>query len=329
MSKIIRKMMALGLALAMAVPSGMVFAGETEAAGDAELSLAYQYGLGYAAVTIAQQQGLIEKAYKEATGADLTITWNQMSSGADINTAIASGDIDAGFMGVGPAISGISKDLGYKIFTNLCGQEQGMMTADESIQSFDDLIGSDNQIALVNIGSIQHIMLAMALDAQGYDAHALDSNIVAMKHPDGMAALLSGTVAAHLTSSPYIFQEQADDTLHAVGDIDKTYTKDTTFLLGIASETIYEENPALYEALVQGIKEGTDLINENVEEAAEITSEFDGNSVEDEVEYLKKGSYSIDTTGVTEIAQFMFEHQFIDTDPGAFEDLVFENVQGD
>ena len=70
MSKMIRKMMALGLALAMAVPSGMVFAGETEAAGDAELSLAYQYGLGYAAVTIAQQQGLIEKAYKEATGAD-------------------------------------------------------------------------------------------------------------------------------------------------------------------------------------------------------------------------------------------------------------------
>ena len=167
MTKMIRNILALGLTLAMTVPAGAVFAAETEAAGDAELSLAYQYGLGYAAVTIAQQEELIEKAYKEATGSDLTITWNQMSSGADINTAIASGDIDEGFMGVGPAISGISKDLGYKIFTNLCGQEQGMMTADESIQSFDDLVGSDHQIALVNIGSIQHIMLAMALDAQG------------------------------------------------------------------------------------------------------------------------------------------------------------------
>ena len=329
MTKMIRNMLALGLALSIAVPAGAAYAGETEAAGDAELSLAYQYGLGYAAVTIAQQEGLIEKAYKEATGADLTITWNQMSSGADINTAIASGDIDAGFMGVGPAISGISKDLGYKIFTNLCGQEQGMMTADESIQSFDDLIGSDHQIALVNLGSIQHIMLAMALDAQGYDPHALDSNIVAMKHPDGMAALLSGTVAAHLTSSPYIFQEQADDTLHAVGEIDKTYPVDQTFLLGIASESIREENPALYDALVEGIKEGTDLINENVDEAAAITSEFDGNSVEDEVEYLQKGSYSVETSGVTKIAQFMFENQFIDTDPGTYEDLVFDNVQGD
>ena len=329
MTKMIRNMLALGLALSIASPAGAAFAGETKAAGDAKLSLAYQYGLGYAAVTIAQQEDLIEKAYKEATGADLTITWNQMSSGADINTAIASGDIDAGFMGVGPAISGISKELGYKIFTNLCGQEQGMMTADESIQNFDDLIGSDHQIALVNLGSIQHIMLAMALDAQGYDPHALDSNIVAMKHPDGMAALLSGTVAAHLTSSPYIFQEQADDTLHAVGEIDKTYPVDRTFLLGIASESIREENPALYDALVEGIKEGTDLINENVDEAAAITSEFDGNSVEDEVEYLKKGSYSVDTSGVTDIARFMFENQFIDTDPGTYEDLVFDNVQGD
>ena len=88
MTKMMKKMVALGLTLMMAVPAGAVYAGETEAAGDAELSLAYQYGLGYAAVTIAQQEGLIEKAYKEATGADLTITWNQMSSGADINTVI-------------------------------------------------------------------------------------------------------------------------------------------------------------------------------------------------------------------------------------------------
>ena len=66
-----------------------------------------------------------------------------------------------------------------------------------------------------------------------------------------------------------------------------------------------------------------------MEEAAAITSEFDGNSVEDEIEYLKKGSYSVETSGVTEIAQFMFDNQFIDTEPGAYEDLVFDNVQGD
>ena len=158
-----RKLIALALAAYLAVPAFGVQA--AEAPGDAELSIAYQYGLGYAPVTIAQQLGLIEKAYEETTGSQLTITWNQMNSGADINTGIVSGDLDAGFMGVGPALTGISQDLGYKIFSNLSGQEHGIMTNNEAIQSFDDLLGSDYQIALVNLGSIQHILLAKALDA--------------------------------------------------------------------------------------------------------------------------------------------------------------------
>ena len=45
-----------------------------------------------------------------------------MSSGADINTGIASGSIDVGFMGVAPAITGI----GGK------GQAEGRASAKEA-----------------------------------------------------------------------------------------------------------------------------------------------------------------------------------------------------
>ena len=38
------------------------------------------------------------------------------------------------------------------------------------------------------------------------DAHALDNNLVAMSHPDGMTALMSGSVACQLTTAPYIFK---------------------------------------------------------------------------------------------------------------------------
>ena len=321
-----RKLIALALAAVLAFPAFGAYADE---AGDAELSIAYQYGLGYAPVTIAQQQGLIEKAYEEATGAKLTITWNQMSSGADINTGIVSGDLDAGFMGVGPALTGISQNLGYKIFSNLTGQEHGIMSNDDAIQSFDDLIGSDYQIALVNIGSIQHILLAKTLAAKGYDPHALDANLVAMKHPDGMAALLSGAVAVHLTTNPYLFQERADESLHEIEALSESCPVEDSFLVGIASETIYEENPALYEALVKGLSDGMDFLNNNLEEAAEITAEFDGNDVEDEIKFLKQGSYSPETKGIEETAKFMYENGFLENDPGTYEDLVFENVTGD
>ena len=82
--------------------------------GDSEavtLNIAYQYGLAYAPVIIVQKQELIEKAYKEATGKEVTVVWNQMSSGADINTGISSGGLDVGFMGVAPAITGVTKEV--------------------------------------------------------------------------------------------------------------------------------------------------------------------------------------------------------------------------
>ena len=324
-----KRIIVLTLVASLVFPAFGACADETEPAGDAELSIAYQYGLGYAPATIAQQMGLIERAYEEETGAQLTITWNQMNSGADINTGIASGNLDAGFMGLGPALTGISQEIGYRIFTNLSGQEHGIMTNDDEIESFDDLIGSGHQIALVNIGSFQHILLAQALAAKGYDPHALDANIVAMKHPDGMAALLSGTVAVHLTTNPYLFQEREEDSLHEIEDLPEVWPRDNSFLVGIASETICEENPALYEALVKGLEEAIEFVNDNPEEAAEITAEFDGNDIADEIEYLKQGSYSTQTKGIEETAQFMFENGFLEKDPGAYDHLVFDNVQGD
>ena len=89
----------------------------------ATLNMAYQYGLAYAPIIVAKEEGYIEEAYKEATGKEVTINWNQMSSGADINTGIAGGSIQVGFMGAAPAITGVVSNVGYKIFTNISGQE--------------------------------------------------------------------------------------------------------------------------------------------------------------------------------------------------------------
>ena len=183
---------------------GCVFRGDNEK-NVKTINVAYQYGLAYSPAIIVKHNKLIEKYYTELTGEKVSVTWTQMNSGADINVAIASGSIDIGFLGIGPAISGISSGVGYKIFTNISGQEHGIVTSDKSIDSLKDLVNTDKQVAIVNIGSIQHIILAKALKQSGLDAHALDSNIVSMKHPDGMVAVQSGAVDCHLTTSPYIF----------------------------------------------------------------------------------------------------------------------------
>lgn len=294
-----------------------------------KIDIAYQYGLAYAPLMIVQNQGLIEQAYEEATGKQVEVMWNQMSSGSDINTAFISGNINIGFMGVAPAITGISNNVGYKIFTNLSGQKHGLMTSDESILTLENLVDSNKQIALVNIGSIQHIILAMALDSAGYDAHVLDTNIVAMKHPDGMNALLSGSVPCQLTTNPYLFEELEEGGVHEIEGISDIWSVEDSFIVGVASEDLYENNSELYNAICDAVANAIDYINNNPEEAAAITCEYDGNSVKDEMKYMMEGSYSTETKGIFELSQFMADAGFVEKKVRNYYDLVFENVQGD
>lgn len=307
-------------------------AGDQDAAVDTKevtLNIAYQYGLAYAPLIIMQEQNLIETAYENATGNTVHVEWTQMSSGPDINTGISSGSIDVGFMGVAPAITGVVKDVGYKIFTNLSGQEHGLMTNDDSINSIEDLIDSPNQVALVNIGSIQHIILAKTLAALGFEPHALDANIVAMKHPDGMTSLETGNVSCHLTTNPYIYSEREEADLHELTEVANTWSKEDSFIVGVAAETLYDEDPELYAALCEAVRNAIDYINNNMEDAAKITCDYNGNSEEDELKYMQVGKYTVETKGIYELAVFMADAEFIETVPASYSELVFDNVVGD
>ena len=153
--------------------------------------------MAYAPLEIMKQQKLIEKHYD-----GVEVEWSTLNSGSAINEGFISGDIDVGAMGVGPAVTGVTSGVPYKICSNMSAQPHKIMTNNPNIKSLKDI--TDEKIALVNVGSFQHILLAMAAKEQLGDAHALDENISAMSHPDGMTALLSGSVDCQLTTSPYV-----------------------------------------------------------------------------------------------------------------------------
>lgn len=204
-----------------------------------------------------------------------------------------------------------------------------MMTNQENLKSLEDLVNSDAQIALVNIGSIQHIILAQALVENGLDAHALDAQLVAMKHPDGMTSLTSGSIACHLTTNPYIYKEREEGNLTEISEIADFWTNEKSFIVGVASTSLHDEQPELYQALCQSVEEAVSFINQDMEAAAKLTCELDGNTEEDELKYMQLGKYSVDTNGVFALAQFMAEHDFIESAPQSYEELVYDNVKGD
>ena len=302
--------------------------GDSSNGGDvAKITIVQQYGMAYAPLKVIEQKGLIEENYD----GDVEVDFQTLNSGASINDAFVAGDVDVGLMGVAPAITGSLNDgVPYKICTNVSAQPHRLMTNDSNIKTLKD-IGESDQIALVNIGSIQHILLAMAAKEQLGDAHALDNNIAAMAHPDGMTALLNGSVKCQLTTSPYVFKEAEEDGISEVEAIESVWPEGNSFIVAVASTDLYENNPDLYNAVLAAFEDAITFINEDPEAAAEMFCADEDVDAETYLEWLNDPacSYSTELKGVSDMAKFMTEEGFLED--VSFDDisqLVYEGVQG-
>ncbi len=315
-----------GLAILL---SGVMMCGLCACVGDdaadkETITVAYQYGLSYAPLTIMQEQGLLEKNYE----GELEVEWVNLNSGSAINEGFASGDIDVAAMGVAPFITGATKGIPYKMYGTISAQPHKLMSNQESIQSLSD-ITAENKISVVNIGSIQHILLAMLAEKELGDAHALDENLVAMSHPDGMSALVAGSVDCQLTTSPYIYQELATGNIHEVQGLNEVWADGNAFIVGLISDELATENPELYEAVVAATQEAMDYINNNQEEAAEILAEKQDVKPEEILEWMKDPAcvFDMKLPGVMDMADFMAANDFLDKAPESFEAITTDSAR--
>lgn len=287
------------------------------------ITIAYQQGIGYAPVHIMEAKKLIEANYS----GEVEVTYQLLASGAAINEGIIGGNIDIGCMGAAPAISGVVAGIPYKCIANLTSQPNGLMTAREDINSLTD-ITSEDKIALINTGSIQHIYLAMACEKYLGDAHALDNNIQPMQHAEGMAALESDTVALHLTSFPFLGQERENEKYHELTEVVEMCPVGNTFLVAMASTKLAEDKE-LFEAVQKAFVQASELIVTNKDEVADIEVEYLSMDKETVMGYLNNPdvTYATELKGVGNVMDFMFRAGFI-TKELKFEDFKFDGVNG-
>lgn len=287
------------------------------------LTIAYQGGIGYAPVHIIETNKLIQKYYEK----DIDIQFKKLDSGASINEGIIGGTVQVGCMGISPAISAISAGVPCKIFTGLCSQAHGLMTNDISIESLKDIKPTD-KIALVSTGSIQHILLAMAAEKELGDAHALDNHIQSMSHSEGMAALQSGTVKLHLTSSPFIIQEKESGQYSELKSITQIWDIRNTFLVATVATTLQTDNPELFNAIKSAFNDAINFINNDIDKTIEIECkylELDKKTVERYIndEYCK---FFPELKGADKMLEFMLRAGFL-SNPVNLEDLMFSFVK--
>lgn len=287
------------------------------------LRVAQQFGLGYAALTIADELSLFEKYFP-----GLQVTWMQMNSSAAINEAFNSGELDAAVMDIPSFLIGWDEGVPLKVASGMCVMPLTLQTFREDINSLVDF-SQDDKIAYPTPGSIQQILLSMAAEKELGSPTALDDIGVAMPDPDAAAALINQRdITGHFTSPPYNFEELKIPGIKTVVDGTEAFGSDFTFLVAVATTDLFENNPRAYAAFVMGLAEATEFINQNPDEAATILAPSLGLDVTTTQEYLTWPGMNFVTTplGLMGFSDFMLDAGYLSKVPGGLSDIAFTNV---
>jgi len=273
-----------------------------------EIVIAEQYGLAYAPLQIMKEKGFLEDELKGETA----VKWVKLSNTAAIREAMLSDQLDIGFMGIPPFLIGIDQDMPWKIMTGLSQSPVGLITDQASIKNLKDLI-QKGQIALPQPGSIQHILLAMALEKQMGESDLLDHQLIAMNHPEGYQALIGETqVIAQFTTPPYLFEGLNTEGIHMILSGEEAMGAPFTFIVGVCQDSFYKEETS-YESFLRALDHAYAFMEDEKDETLAILSKSYG--LEEEV--LERYLYEMDMVydkevlGVERFISFMRKEGYI------------------
>lgn len=284
---------------------------------------------------IVKHEGWLEEALE-----DVKVEWQQFDAGADVNQAVASGNVDVGLAGSTLVANGVASGLDYQvpwIFDVIGDNEALVVQADSGIKSMQDLVG---KTVGTPFGSTTQYSLVAALQAEGVDPEQVE--ILDMKPPDALAAWQRGDIDASYIWQPTLQQMTDDGGEILVTSGDLADQGILTADLAIVSTTYGEENPEIVQEWLRQEIRAAELIQSDPEQAAEIIAdEFDIDPADAEsqltqliilngdeqlaAEYLGTTDDRGDLAGVLEdTATFLSDEGLISSmpDASAFEDVV-------
>ena len=245
----------LVLALAAFLVMGSASAGFFDflGGGDNTVKIGYLPSDHDAALFVADAQG----KYKDA-GIETELV--QFNNGGDLMTAMASGDIDVGYVGIAPVLSSVEKGVPVKVISAAQTEGSGIVVTDESgITSGADLAGKS--IATPGDASIQHVLLAYYLKQNGLSLDDIEES--AMKVPSMNDALKTKQLDGIITFQPYVSIAEAQEGNTVLADSQEILPNHPCCVV-VASDDFIKNHEDTVKTILDIHKEATDYINENV-----------------------------------------------------------------
>lgn len=326
------------LGIAAAALGLAVYAGSA-AAEVKEVKIAQQFGISYLPLMYLEHEKLLEKHAKAMGAGDITVSWAKFAGGNVMNEALLSGSLHFASGGVGPLVNLWAKTRGNLDVKAVCAMNAMPLylnTRNPEVKSIKDFTSKD-KIALPAVKvSIQAVTLQMAAaKAFGEDKFdALDKYTVSMKHPDGMAALLSDAseITAHFSSPPFQYQQLEKPGIRTVLNSYEVLGGPATFNVIWTTSKFREENPKIYAAFLKAFEEAIETINKDKSAAAD--------------NYIKwanyKGSkdllmkilndpdvaFTMTPSNTTKYSDFLHKIGTIKVKPDSWKDMFFPEVHG-
>jgi sulfonate transport system substrate-binding protein len=302
-----------------------------------EVAVAQLYGIAYLPLMIMEDGKLLEKHARMAGLGDLKVSWTKFSGTNVANDALLSGRLhfaSGGVPGFATLWASTRGTLEARAVGAMCSMPLYLNTRNPNLKTIKDLTGRD-RIALPAVKlSAQSIVLQMAAEqAFGSGNHyRLDPLTVSMSHPDGMAAMLSGTseVNSHFASPPYQYEELRRPGIHTILSSYDVLGGPSIFTLVYSTGKFRQENPRVFDAFVRAFEEAMDLIGKNKRAAAEIYVRLskDNESAETILEMLTDPTieYGMTPKNMMKQVDFMYRIGSIKVRPDSWKDLFFQSA---
>ena len=217
-----------GLTLGVAVVAAPFLA----QAADKKVVVAYQTDALPSSVAIANGE------FAKATGYD--IDFRKFNSGAEIFAAIASGDVQVGYVGSSPFAAATSRGLAVKAFylSSISGIDEALVVRDGSgISSLDDLKGKKLAAAPVSTDHYQLLALIKSLGLSEKDVQ-----VFAIPQPEIVASYNRGDIDGGFVWDPALTELKKKGKV-LVTSKDVADKGASTFSAWVAASKFADENP--------------------------------------------------------------------------------------
>lgn len=187
----------------------------------------------------------------------------QFNNGGDLMTAMASGDVDVGYVGITPVLSSIEKGVPVKVISAAQTEGSGIVVAKNSgISSVADLAGK--KIATPGEASIQHMLLTYYLEQNGMSID--DIKVSAMKVPSMNDALKTNKIDGMITFEPYVTIAKENGAKELVDSAE--ILPNHPCCVVVASDSFLNNHPNETKTILEIHENATSFINNNTDEAA-------------------------------------------------------------